>query len=69
MSGIFGGKQPKFQAPKAVEAPPPAVSIAAAPVSEVTSGSSASVDSQDSLRKKYRPAPKGIGSTGTGLSV
>lgn len=73
MSKIFGGpKQPKvapFVPPKAVAAPPPAVSVAAAPVTEVTSGGDSGADtSPDELRKKYRPS-KGIGSTGTGLSL
>lgn len=70
MSKIFGGaKQPKFVEPKAVAPPPPAVEVAAAPVTVVESGSAvdATTDTQQ-LRKKYRPS-KGIGSVGTGLSV
>ena len=68
MSKILGGGQPKFIAPKAVEAPPPAVEIAAAPVTEVDSGSGGADSSTEELRRKYRPK-SGIGSTGTGLSV
>lgn len=68
MSKIFGS-QPKFREPKAVEAPPPAVEVAAAPVTEVDSGTDADASAATSeLRKKYRPS-KGMGSTGTGLSV
>lgn len=68
MSKILGGGQPKFIQPKAVEAPPPAVEIAAAPVTEVDSGASGADASSEELRKKYRPKA-GVGSTGTGLSV
>ena len=69
MSKIFGGAKQKFIEPKAVEAPPPAVEVAAAPVTEVDSGTGADASGDVAeLRKKYRPS-KGIGSTGTGLSV
>ena len=69
MSKIFGGGQPKWIQPKAVEAPPPAVEVAAAPVTEVDSGTGADAASATAeLRKKYRPS-KGVGSTGTGLTV
>jgi hypothetical protein len=69
MSKIFGGKAQKFIEPKAVEAPPPAVEVAAAPVTEVDSGTDADASAATSeLRKKFRPS-KGMGSTGTGLSV
>lgn len=70
MSKIFGGAKPqKVIEPKAVEAPPPAVEVPAAPVTEVDSGTgNDAASSVEELRKKYRPS-KGIGSTGTGLSV
>lgn len=69
MSKVFGGSAPKFRAPAAVAPPPPAVSIEAAPVTQVQSGGDSSVDeSVSAIRKKYRPS-KGVGGTGTGLAV
>lgn len=68
MGSLFGAKQPKFVEPKAVEPPAAAVSDVAAPVTEVASGADASTSSTTELRKRYRPS-KGVGTTGTGLSV
>lgn len=69
MSKLLGGGMPKFKAPTAIAAPAAAVAPVAAPVSEVASGGADSGESQDELRKKFRPSKSGIGSTGTGLSL